>query len=48
MIEREFIGVSDYEGLVDLLVACGVHLPAAGGMGDRLERLWKQHAGVLG
>ena len=46
-IEREFIGVSDYEGLVDLLVACGVHLPAAGGMGDRLERLWKQHAEIL-
>ncbi len=45
---REFISVSDFEGMVDLLVACGEGLPSAGGFMDRLDTLWKQHEGVLG
>jgi endoglucanase len=46
-VGREFIGVSDYGGLVDLLVACGQRLPDDAGFIGRVERLWERHAGVL-
>lgn len=46
-VGREYIGVRDYHGLVDLLVACGVHLPEGGGMEARLEKLWRERAHVL-
>lgn len=46
-IDREFIAISDFDGMVDLLVACGEHLPAAGGLADRLEKLWKDRKGLL-
>ena len=39
-IEPEFIGIDDFHGLVDLLIACGEHLPPGGGMGDRVQKLW--------
>lgn len=47
-VAREFISVSDFEGLVDLLVACGERLPEAAGIGERFEKLWTERAFVLG
>jgi endoglucanase len=43
----EFISLSDFHGLVDLLVACGTGLPEAGPMTERLEKLWAERAFVL-
>lgn len=47
-IEREYISVRDYEGLVDLLVACGVELPASGSHAALFEKLYAERAFVLG
>lgn len=47
-IGREFIALSDYEGLVDLLVAIGMDLPEANPVVERIERLYEKHAFVLG
>jgi len=46
-VAREFIGVSDFHGLVDLLVACGGSLPAGDGMGAMVDRLWREREFVL-
>lgn len=46
-VGREFISLSDYEGLVDLLVACGESLTAGGAMAERIEKLWNERAFVL-
>jgi hypothetical protein len=46
-IERECIAVSDFEGLVDLLVACGISLPSSGSLGKRFEKLWDDLSFVL-
>lgn len=46
-IEREFIGVADYEGLVDLLIACGERLPEVGMSPDRFDKLWNERHFVL-
>lgn len=46
-VGREFISLSDYEGLVDLLVACGEKLTAGGATGERLEKLWEERRFVL-
>jgi putative aminopeptidase FrvX len=54
---REYIALSDYEGLVDLLVGCGLRLTdAAGGEAkgatptfrERLDGLWASQSFVLG
>lgn len=47
-IDREFIALRDFEGMVDLLVACGTDLPEAGGLEERLETLWEERRFVLG
>jgi hypothetical protein len=47
-VAREFISVKDYEGLVDLLVACGRRLPDKAGLGDRFDKLWEERKSVLG
>ncbi len=47
-IEREFIARSDFDGLIDLLVACCEDLPEDPGMLDRLDRLWQERRFVLG
>lgn len=47
-VAREFISVKDYEGLVDLLVACGRKLPEKAGLGDRFDKLWEERKSVLG
>jgi putative aminopeptidase FrvX len=46
-IEREFIGVDDFEGLVDLLIACGERLPEVGYSPDRFDKLWNERNFVL-
>jgi len=47
-IDREYISTRDYDGLIDLLVACGRSLEPASGLDDRLERLWEERRGVVG
>lgn len=46
-IEREFISLSDFEGLVDLLVACGLELPEAGSQSTRFTKLYDERSFVL-
>lgn len=46
-VAREFIGVSDFHGLVDLLVACGEELPSGESVGPMVEKLWRERAFVL-
>lgn len=46
-IDREFIARSDYEGLVDLLVAIGQSLPEADPALPRIEKLYTDRAYVL-
>ncbi len=45
---RAFIAVSDYEGLVDLLIACAQHLPERAGLSERFDKLWNERSFVLG
>lgn len=47
-VDREFVSVADYHGLVDLLIACGQHLPQAPSTMDRIDKLWNERQGVLG
>lgn len=44
---REFVSLADYDGLIDLLVACGEDLPEAGPMKPLVEKLWNERASVL-
>jgi endoglucanase len=46
-VAREFIGLDDYHGLVDLLVACGMNLPESAPVGPLVEKLWRERAFVL-
>ena len=46
-VAREYISVKDFEGLVDLLVACGQRMPAQAGLGERFEKLWEERRFVL-
>lgn len=46
-VAREFISIADFDGLVDLLVACGQSIPASGGFRDRLDKLWDSRRSVL-
>jgi Cellulase M and related proteins len=46
-VGREFIALSDFEGLVDLLVACGQRLTDRPSLSDRFERLWRDRSFVL-
>lgn len=47
-VGREFISVSDYRGMIELLVACGTRLTSAEPIVERLERLYADKASVLG
>lgn len=47
-VSREFIALSDYEGLIDLLVACGRGLGASAPVRPMVERLWSQRRFVIG
>lgn len=46
-VDREFVSVSDYHGLVDLLIACGERLPQAPSTMERIEKLWNERHDVL-
>lgn len=46
-VGREFISLADFDGLVDLLVACGERLPASPPIGERIEKLWAERKFVL-
>jgi putative aminopeptidase FrvX len=46
-IAPEYISVSDYDGLVDLLVACGQKLPENPSVMPRIEKLWRDVGFVL-
>lgn len=49
-LAREFISVEDYHGLIDLLVAIGIHLPASDGASAplaRFNKLWADRSFVL-
>lgn len=51
-VAREFIGVDDFHGLVDLLAACGTHLPETGTgeqtkVAGMVRKLWRERSFVL-
>lgn len=46
-IEREFIARSDYEGLVDLLIACGHQLAPSSTVRPMVEKLWRERRFVV-
>lgn len=48
VVAREFIGVDDYHGLVDLLVACGQRLPeGTSKVTAMVDKLWAERSFVL-
>lgn len=46
-IDSEQIAIADFDGLVDLLVACGQELKPGGAIDQRLEKLWFDRRHVL-
>lgn len=46
-VAPEFISVADFDGLVDLLVACGEKLEAAPSVRQRIDKLWADKSFVL-
>lgn len=46
-IGPEYVSLSDFDGMTDLLVACGADLPESGGIHARLDKLWNEHHAVL-
>lgn len=48
VVGREFIGVDDYLGMVELLVGCAQRLPVSEIMHSRIEKLWGERSFVLG
>ncbi len=46
-VGREHIGIDDYQGMVDLLIACGLALPTTPSFVERIEGLWADKAFVL-
>lgn len=47
VVAREFISIADFDGLVDLLVACGERLPGAAPLAERFDRLYNERRFVL-
>lgn len=47
-VGREYIALSDFFGMVELLVGCGLSLPDRPPFKQRVERLWTDLAFVLG
>ncbi|MFN0132850.1 MAG: hypothetical protein ACKVW3_10045 [Phycisphaerales bacterium] len=47
-VGHEFVSIADFDGLVDLLVACGERLPPAPSARPLIDKLWNQKHGVLG
>lgn len=48
VVGREYIGVDDYLGLVELLVGCAQRLPVSAIIHSRIEKLWAERSFVLG
>jgi putative aminopeptidase FrvX len=46
-IAREYVSLADYDGLVDLLVACGEELPEANPVAALVDKLWRDKSSVL-
>lgn len=46
-VAREYIAIADFDGMIDLLVACGERLPGSGVFRERLDRLWEGRRTVL-
>jgi len=46
-IRREEIAIADYEGMTDLLVACGTELSQKAPMDEIIEKIWRERASVL-
>ena len=46
-VGHEFISVGDFDGLVDLLAACGRGLPAGDTIHERIDKLWAERAFVV-
>ncbi|MEL6739672.1 MAG: hypothetical protein AAFP26_03345 [Planctomycetota bacterium] len=46
-IAREYVGVDDYCGMIDLLVACGTSLASKPAFRERVEKLWTERSFVL-
>ncbi|MEX2217410.1 MAG: hypothetical protein WD749_01510, partial [Phycisphaerales bacterium] len=47
-VAPEFVSLADFRGLVDLLVACGLHLPAAPDTRAKVDKLWDERRFVIG
>ncbi|MEQ8770315.1 MAG: hypothetical protein RIB60_07390 [Phycisphaerales bacterium] len=47
-VGREYVGVDDYFGMIDLLAACGLGLPDTPSFAQRVEKLWDERKFVLG
>lgn len=47
-VGREFISIADFDGLVDLLIACGRGLPQGASVGAMVDKLWSERSFVLG
>ena len=47
-IASERIAIADFDGLVDLLIACGQELRPGGNIDERLAKLWDDRRFVLG
>lgn len=47
-VGREFISIADFDGLVDLLIACGHGLPQGASVGAMVDKLWSERSFVLG
>ncbi len=46
-VAPEFIAIRDFDGLVDLLIACGLELPASPSPQSLLDSLWNKGSHVL-
>ncbi|MEQ9205914.1 MAG: hypothetical protein RLN78_00955 [Phycisphaerales bacterium] len=46
-VGREHIGIDDYQGMIDLLIACGTSLPQTPSFTQRIEKLWNDNQSIL-
>ena len=46
-VGREHIGIDDYQGMIDLLIACGTDLPKTPSFIQRIEKLWNEKSDIL-
>jgi len=47
-VGREYVGIDDFHGMVDLLIGCGTDLPKSPGFIERVEKLWDERKFVIG